>query len=133
MTSQTECVGRAASTRLKGPLCWDPPDPVQSRTQPMQRWLKRMLSALNGSVNTEYTFHGTRAVATLVALANDRSIEQINKQQGWRARSDMCNRYARLQQVQYLAQQPVLRESLADTLAVDHAAFFKQGSLIDSP
>jgi hypothetical protein len=27
--------------------------------------------------------------------------------------------------VQYLAQQPVLRESLADTLAVDYAAFFK--------
>ena len=63
-------------------------------------WLKRMLSALNGSVNTEYTFHGTRAVATLVALANDRSIEQINKQQGWQERSDMCIRYARLQQVQ---------------------------------
>lgn len=88
-------------------------------------WLKRMLSALNGSISTEYTFHGTRAVAALVALANDRSIEQINKQQGWKERSDMCNRYARLQQVQYLAQQPVLRESLADTLAVDYAAFFK--------
>ena len=69
--------------------------------------------------------HGTRAVAALVALANDRSIEQINKQQGWRERSDMCNCYARLQQVQYFAQQPVLRESLADTLAVDYAAFFK--------
>ena len=37
----------------------------------------------------------------------------------------MCNCYARLQQVQYFAQQPVLRESLADTLAVDYAAFFK--------
>ena len=88
-------------------------------------WLKRMLSALKGSIDTEYTFHGARAVAALVALANDRSIEQINKQQGWRERSDMCNRCARLQQVQCLAQQPVLRESLADTLAVDYAAFFK--------
>jgi len=87
-------------------------------------WLKRMLSLLGGCVRTEYTFHGTRAVSALVALANNRSIESINQQQGWRDRSDMANRYARLVQLQCMAQQPVLRDNLADTLARDYEAFF---------
>ena len=87
-------------------------------------WLKRMLSLLSGSIRTEYTFHGTRAVSALVALANNRSIESINQQQGWRDRSDMANRYARLVQLQCMAQQPVLRDNLADTLSRDYKAFF---------
>jgi hypothetical protein len=73
-------------------------------TQQCNAWLKRMLVRLDGSVNTEYTFHGTRVVAALISLAAGRQLQTINKTMNWADGSNQANAYARFLQMQHMCQ-----------------------------
>ena len=94
-------------------------------TSQCNAWLKQMLERLGGTVTTDYTFHGSRSVAALVALAEGTSIEAINATHGWRAKSEQARSYARLVQLQSMTQEPVLRDTLASTLLASYSEFFK--------
>lgn len=94
-------------------------------TQQCNAWLKRMLHRLDGVVVTGYTFHGTRTVGALAALAAGRNIEAINKAHGWKDKSEESRSYARLVQAWHMVQEPVLRDSISSTLQDDYKAFFK--------
>ena len=87
-------------------------------------WLKRMLVRLDGTVSTDYTIHGARVVAALVALASGQQVEAINKTHGWRERSQMVRSYARLVQLQSMTQEPVLRDTPASALLANYELFF---------
>jgi len=93
-------------------------------TQQCNAWLKRMLVRLDGSVNTAYTFHGTRVVAALVSLAAGRQLQTINKTMNWADGSNQANAYARFLQMQHMCQEPVLRDNIAATVQTDYASFF---------
>lgn len=94
-------------------------------TSQCNAWLKRMLERLDGTVITDYTIHGCRVVAALVALASGQTVESINKIHGWREKSEMVRSYARLVQLQSMTQEPVLRDTLASTLLQNYQQFFK--------
>lgn len=87
-------------------------------------WLKRMLVRLDDTVSTDYTIHGARVVAALVALASGQQVEAINKTHGWRERSQMVRSYARLVQLQSMTQEPVLRDTPASALLANYELFF---------
>ena len=94
-------------------------------TSQCNAWLKQMLERLGGTVTTDYTFHGSRSVAALVALAEGTSIDSINSTHGWKARSEQARSYARLVQLQSMTQEPLLRDTLASTLLAGYSSFFK--------
>ena len=94
-------------------------------TSQFNAWLKQMLGRLAGTVTTDYTFHGSRFVAALVALAAGNSLSSINATHGWVAKSEQARSYARLVQLQSMTQEPVLRDTLASTLLAGYSAFFK--------
>ena len=94
-------------------------------TSQCNAWLKRMLERLDGTIITDYTIHGCRVVAALVALASGQTVESINKIHGWREKSEMVRSYARLVQLQSMTQEPVLRDTLASTLLQNYQQFFK--------
>ena len=94
-------------------------------TSQCNAWLKQMLERLGGTVTTDYTFHGSRSVAALVALAEGTSIDSVNSTHGWKAKSEQARSYARLVQLQSMTQEPVLRDTLASTLLAGYSSFFK--------
>ena len=98
---------------------WEHATPTQCKS-----WLKRMLARLDGTVSTDYTIHGARVVAALVALASGQQVEAINKTHGWRERSQMVRSYARLVQLQSMTQEPVLRDTPASALLANYELFF---------
>ena len=87
--------------------------------------LSQIGQALNGTVSTDYTIHGARVVAALVALASGQQVEAINKKHGWRERLQMVRSYARLVQLQSMTQEPVLRDTPASALLATDEQFFK--------